>query len=289
MGKRKKNIFSTQFITTTISTTLVLVLLGIVVLFVLTAKNLSDAVKENINISVLISDDMNETQISDMQASFKSDPYVSEIEYISKEQAIEEQIEELGTDPSEFLGFNPFTASFEINLKAEYANNDSINKIVSKLKGDPNIVDVIYQQDLLNIVDSNIRKITIILLIIAALFTYISFALINNTVQLTIFSRRFIINTMKLVGASWAFIRKPFVTRGFTLGIISAILADALIVSGVFWLQTFEPTVSSVIGFQELIIVSVAVFLFGILITFICTYFSLQKYLKMTTNELYYI
>ena len=238
---------STQFLTAAISTTLVLVLLGTIVLFVLTAQNLSTYVKENINVSVLI------------------------------------------IDPTEFIGMNPYTASFEIKINAEHAHPDSVSAAVKQLKGNPNVVDVIYSKDLIKSVNDNIRKVSIILLIIAALFTYISFALINNTVRLTIFSKRFIINTMKLVGASWNFIRKPFLAQSFTLGIASAILADALLLGGLYWLHNFEPQIDAVIDLKVIVIVSAAVFLFGIIITYLCTLFSLNKYLKMSSNELYYI
>jgi cell division transport system permease protein len=184
---------------------------------------------------------------------------------------------------------NPYTASFEIKINAEHAHPDSISAAVQKLRGNPNVVDVIYSKDLIRSVNDNIRKVSIILLIIAALFTYISFALINNTVRLTIFSKRFTINTMKLVGASWSFIRKPFLTKSFTLGIISAILADTLLIIGLYWLYNFEPQISAVIDFKVIVIVSAAVFLFGMIITYLCTLFSLNRYLKMSSNDLYYI
>lgn len=289
MGKRRNTFLSTQFITATISTTLVLVLLGVIVLFVLTAHNLSNFVKENINISVLISDEMDDQQIKQMGEMLKTAPYSKSVEYISKEQALQEEITAQGIDPTEFIGMNPYTASFEVKINAEYANPDSISMAVKQLKGDSDVVDVIYSKDLIKAVNDNIRKVSIILLIIAALFTYISFALINNTVRLTIFSKRFIINTMKLVGASWNFIRRPFLANGFTLGIISAILADALIIGGLYWLHNFEPQIHAVIDLKVIAIVSASVFLFGLIITFLCTYFSLNKYLKMSSNELYYI
>lgn len=289
MGKKGNTFLSTQFITATISTTLVLVLLGVIVLFVLTAHNLSNFVKENINISVLISDEMDGQQIKQMGEMLKTAPYAKSVEYISKEQALQEEIAAQGIDPTEFIGMNPYTASFEVKINAEYANPDSISMAVKQLKGNSDVVDVIYSKDLIKAVNDNIRKVSIILLIIAALFTYISFALINNTVRLTIFSKRFIINTMKLVGASWNFIRRPFLANGFTLGIISAILADALIIGGLYWLHNFEPQIHAVIDLKVIAIVSASVFLFGIIITFLCTYFSLNKYLKMSSNELYYV
>ena len=151
------------------------------------------------------------------------------------------------------------------------------------------MVDVIYSKDLIRSVNNNLRKVSIVLLIIAALFTYISFALINNTVRLTIFSKRFIINTMKLVGASWSFIRRPFLTRSLILGIVSAVLANGLIVAGLYWLHKFEPQIHAVIGLKVVVIVAAAVFCFGLLITYLCTFFSLNRYLRMNSNELYYI
>lgn len=289
MSKKRHSFLNTQFITATISTTLVLVLLGVIVLFVLTAQNLSTFVKENINISVLISDDLDSLQIRKMETTLRQAPYTKSVEYISKEEALREEIVAQGIDPAEFIGMNPYTASFEIKINAEHANPDSIGAAVKELKGNSNVVDVIYSKDLIKSVNDNIRKVSIILLIIAALFTYISFALINNTVRLTIFSKRFIINTMKLVGASWSFIRRPFLTRGFVLGILSAIIADALLIGGLYWLYKFEPQISTVINLQAILIVSAAVFFFGIVITFLCTFLSLNKYLKMSSNELYYV
>lgn len=289
MSKKNAPFLSTQFITTTISTTLVLVLLGVIVLFVLTAQNLSTYVKENINISVLVSDDMNSEQLEQLGEQLRMAPYAKSVEYISKEEALKEEILAQGIDPTEFLGANPYTASFEVKINASYADPDSIGAAVRGLKGNADVVDVIYSKDLIKSVNDNIRKASIVLFIIAALFTYISFALINNTVRLTIFSKRFIINTMKLVGASWNFIRRPFLSQGLTLGIVSAMIADGLIMGGIYWLHQFEPQISAIINMQAIAIVTAAVFVFGMVITFLCTFFSLNKYLKMSSNDLYYL
>lgn len=290
MSKNKAaGLLSTQFVTALISTSLVLVLLGTIVLFVLTARNLSNYVKENINVTILLNDDISQGEIESLQKSLEEQQYVKSLKYISKERALHEQCVDMGTDPSEFLGYNPFTASFEVKLKSEYANNESLEKISKQLKATKKVMDVIYQKELMNAVNNNIQKFSIILLIIAALFTYISFALINNTVRLTIFSRRFIINTMKLVGASWGFIRRPFLNQGLLLGVLSAIIADAIIIGFVYWARSFEPEINTVVNMQVMIIVGISVLVFGLLITFLCTYFSLSKYLKMNSNELYHI
>lgn len=290
MSKNKAaGLWSTQFVTALISTSLVLVLLGTIVLFVLTARNLSNYVKENINVTILLNDDISQGEIESLQKSLEEQQYVKSLKYISKERALHEQCVDMGTDPSEFLGYNPFTASFEIKLKSEYANNQSLDQIAKQLKATKKVMDVIYQKELMNAVNNNIQKFSIILLIIAALFTYISFALINNTVRLTIFSRRFIINTMKLVGASWGFIRRPFLNQGLLLGVLSAIIADAIIIGFVYWARSFEPEINTVVNMQVMTIVGISVLVFGLLITFLCTYFSLSKYLKMNSNELYHI
>ncbi|MBP5523403.1 MAG: permease-like cell division protein FtsX [Bacteroidaceae bacterium] len=287
--KKHSHFSSTQFITPAISTTLVLLLLGTIVFFVLTAHNLSNYVKENINISILISDELDSKQIKNLQKEFGKTDYVKSIDYISKEQALIDATTDMGTDPEEFLGYNPFTASFEVKLKAEHASSEEIDKIVSEVKKHPSVVDVIYQKDLIKSVNRNLQKLSIVLLILAILFTYISFVLINNTVRLSIFSKRFIINTMKLVGAKWSFIRRPFLANGFTLGIISAIIADALLYAGYVWAQKYEHDLNLVVNDEVLIIVGASVLVFGLLITFLCTYISVQKYLKMSTNKLYYV
>ena len=247
------------------------------------------SVRENINISVLINDEMDSLHIQKLKASFEKAEYVKELQYISKEEALQEECEAQGTDPSEFLGFNPYTASFEIKVKGDHATNEGMDKIVKSMKATPGVIDVIYSKDLIKAVNDNIKKISIILLIIAALFTYISFALINNTVQLTIFSKRFTINTMKLVGANWNFIRKPFLLNGVVMGIISAVAADGLLLFGVKWLEKYEPQISLVVDWKVLAIVGISVFVFGLLITLLCILISLNKYLKMSTNKLYYI
>lgn len=289
MSKKRYTFISTQFITPAISTTLVLVLLGIISMFVITAHSLSTFVKENINVSVLISDDLDSLQISSFGKQLMEAPYSKDVTYISKEEALREEIAAQGIDPTEFIGMNPYTASFEVKINADYADPDSIAKTVKELKGNSDVVDVIYSKDLVQSVNKNIKKISIILLIIAALFTYISFALINNTVRLTIFSKRFLINTMKLVGASWNFIRRPFMAQSFVLGVVSALLADSILFGSLCWLYEFEPQIANIIDLRAVVMVFGAVMVFGIVITAVCTLVSVNKYLKMRSNELYYL
>ncbi len=278
-----------QFITSSISTTLVLLLLGLVVFFVLTAHNLSVYVKENIAFSILISDDMKENDILKLQKKLDAEVFVKETKYISKKQALREQTEAMGTDPQEFLGYNPFTASIEIKLHSAYANSDSIAKIEKKIKKNNNIQEVLYQKDLIDAVNDNIRNISLMLLGLAVILTFISFALINNTIRLAIYSQRFLIHTMKLVGASWGFIRRPFLLRNFGIGVLAAVIASGVLWGAAYWLVAYEPELVKVITPMVMAIVSVSVLAFGVLITWLCALLSINKYLRMKAETLYYI
>lgn len=281
--------FDMQFITSSISTTLVLLLLGLVVFFVLAAHNLSVYVKENISFSVLVSDDMKESDILKLQKRLDKEAFVKQTEYISKKQALREQTEAMGTDPQEFLGYNPFTASIEIKLHSDYANSDSIGKIEKLIKKNTNIQEVLYQKDLIDAVNDNIRNISLMLLGLAVILTFISFALINNTIRLAIYSKRFLIHTMKLVGASWTFIRRPFLRRNFWIGVLAAFIADSILWGAAYWLVSYEPELVKVITPEVMVLVSGAVLVFGVLITWLCALLSINKYLRMKASTLYYI
>ena len=285
---KSKSLFDMQFITSSISTTLVLLLLGLVVFFVLTAHNMSVYVRENISFSVLISDDMKEADILKLQKKLNQEPFVKQSEYISKKQALKEQTEAMGTDPEEFLGYNPFTASLEIKLHSDYANSDSIAKIEKMIKKNSNIQDVLYRKELIDAVNENIRNISLVLLALAVVLTFISFALINNTIRLAIYSKRFLIHTMKLVGASWSFIRGPFLRKNVWSGVLAGMLADAILMGTAYWAVTYEQELIQVIT-PVMLIVCGSVLVFGIVITWLCAYISMNKYLRMKANTLYYI
>ena len=286
---KSKSLFDMQFITSSISTTLVLLLLGLVVFFVLTAHNMSVYVRENISFSVLISDDMKEADILKLQKKLNQEPFVKQSEYISKKQALKEQTEAMGTDPEEYLGYNPFTASLEIKLHSDYANSDSIAKIEKMIKKNSNIQDVLYRKELIDAVNENIRNISLVLLALAVVLTFISFALINNTIRLAIYSKRFLIHTMKLLGASWSFIRGPFLRKNVWSGVLAGMLADAILMGTAYWAVTYEQELIQVITPEVMLIVCGSVLVFGIVITWLCAYISMNKYLRMKANTLYYI
>ena len=276
-----------QFITAGISTTMVLFLLGLVVFFVLTANNLSVYIRENIAFSAILDDGIKETSIIKLQESLNKKDYVKQTVYISKDQALKEQIEAMGTDPSEFLGHNPFNASIEIKLNAGYTNPDSIKWIEKELMANKSILEISYPQNLLDSVNRNLQKISALLLGLAVLLSLISFSLINNTIRLTIYSKRFLIHTMKLVGASWGFIRRPFITRNLWIGILSGAVANAILTASAYTAVKYEPELLAIVSPKSIMIVAAAVMVFGMIITTLCAYISINKYLRMKISELY--
>lgn len=285
--RKHKSIFDMQFITAGISTTMVLFLLGLVVFFVLTANNLSVYIRENIAFSAILDDGIKETSIIKLQESLNKKDYVKQTVYISKDQALKEQIEAMGTDPSEFLGHNPFNASIEIRLNAGYTNPDSIKWIEKELMANKSILEISYPQNLLDSVNRNLQKISAFLLGLAVLLSLISFSLINNTIRLTIYSKRFLIHTMKLVGASWSFIRRPFITRNLWIGILSGAVANAILTASAYTAVKYEPELLAIVSPESIMIVAVAVMVFGMIITTLCAYISINKYLRMKISELY--
>ncbi len=266
---------------------MVLVLVGMVVLSVLTAHNLSQYVKENFVVTLTLEDDMTKPETQQLTKSLKKKAYISHLQFISKEQALDEQTKAMGSDPTEFIGANPFMASIELYMNADYANSDSLVWIQKELKKYPKISEITYQKDLMDSVNSNLRKVNIVLLILALLLTFVSFSLINNTVRLGIYARRFNIHTMKLVGASWSFIRRPFTRQGLFIGVVAAILADMVLAGALYALYCYQPNMLTIITWEVMAITGGAVFLFGLFLTWMCTYISVNKFLKMKAGHLY--
>ena len=292
MKRRKKyagNRRGVQLITLCISTAMVLVLLGLVVFSVQTSRNLSQWVKENLTVTVMLSDDVSVNDAKLLCRDLYHRPYSRNIDYITKEQALKEQSAAMGSDPSEFLGVNPFPATLELQLHADYANRDSLKWIARELQKNPKITDVAYQVDLMDSVNRNLTKVNLLLLALAVLLTFVSFSLINNTVRLSVYSRRFIIHTMKLVGASWSFIRKPFMRQALLVGVMAALIAIAVLGGCFYALYYYEPNIITIITWRELAITAGAVLLFGMIITAACSYISVNKFLRMSAGELYKI
>lgn len=279
-----------QAVTLCISTTMVLTLLGLVVLTVFTTRNLSNYVRENLTVTVMLGDSVTATESVSFAKDLGKKPYAKKVVYISKEQALKEQTEAMGSDPSEFLGVNPFVATIELNVNADYANSDSLRRISKQLKRNKRIVtDVAYQEDLTESVNNNLQKASVILLALAVLLIIVSYSLISNSVRLDIYSRRFSIHTMKLVGASWSFIRRPFLSRAIGIGIVASLLACGVLGGVLYALYRYQPGVEQVIGVYEMSVTAAAVFTSGLVIMLFCTFLSVNKFLRMKAGELYKI
>lgn len=293
MGNKRNKVSkrsSLQAITLCISIALVLILLGIIVFFGFTGRNLSNSVKENFVVTMMFEHDMTTPEAQGVCQTLTKRPYIKQIQYVSKEQALAEATKEMGIDPTEFTdGENPYQSSIELTMRSDYANNDSLAWISKELKKMPKVTEVNYQKGLIEVVNRNLAKIGFGLLFLAVLLTLVSFSLINNTVRLGIYARRFSIHTMKLVGASWGFIRRPFVMRAVVIGFLGAVIAN-LVLAGCFYaLYSYDPEIMSIATWDVLAITAGVVFLFGIIITALCANISVSTFLKMKAGELYKI
>lgn len=278
-----------QMVTLCISTTMVLILLGLVMLSVLTAHNLQKNLRENVEISVILGDTIAKEDGVALGKMIQKKPYAHQVAFISSEEALKMAKEEMGIDPTEFTGSNPFSPELTVTMEAEYANTDSLSVIVKRLLKDRRVVDVAYTKDEIDGMNRILEPVSIALLGLSVLLIFICYTLISNSIQLSIYSRRFLIHTMKLVGASWGFIRRPFLKKAVVVGVISALLTCALLGGIIYMLMPFMPHVEEIMTWRELAITAAAVFVFGFVITVFCTLLSVNKFLRMTAGELYKI
>ena len=289
MNEKKANSrgLKSSYFTTTISLALVLFLLGLVGLLLLNAKKLSDYVKENINFTVVIKNDTKEVDILKLQKDLDLLPFVKSTNYITREKAAKEFTSELGEDFVSFLGYNPLLSSIEVKLHAEYANSDSITKIESQFKNSSLIQEVIYEKSLIHLVNENINNISFIILGFSGLLFFIAVALINNNVRLLVFSKRFLIRTMQLVGATKGFIRRPFLFKSFVNGFVASLISVSLIIGLIYLVQRELQGIDLMIDYTMAGYLFGAIVILGCLINFICTFFAINKYLNIHTDSLY--
>jgi cell division transport system permease protein len=292
MNKQKKlsaaRVFNSRF-TSTISISLVLFLIGMMLVMGFLAKDLSNYVKENISISVIVDDEMKLPDVKMFQKRLESSPWVKSVEYIDKEEALKELVNNLGENPEDLLGYNPLLASFDVYLNSDYANTDSISKLETSLKKNKSVLEVIYRKDLIQLVNENVKRISIILLALAIVLTLISFSLIRNTVRLMIYSKRFLIHTMQLVGANRNFIRKPFLLENLWSGIIAAVLAMGLLYGSLYYFEQKLAGSIHILELQTLAFVFISMLFFGIIIIYLATWLAVSSYLKMNSSDLYYV
>jgi cell division transport system permease protein len=273
----------------TFSMSLVLFLVGLVFLLLFAARDMSTYVKENINLSIILDDGIGKQDMKRIEDYLKASPYAKTVEYISKADALKDHISSLGENPQDFLGYNPLKASIEVKLHAQYANNDSVTMVQSKLKTFEHINRIVYQKDMVSLVNENVKKVSIILLGLAVILLFVSIALINNTIRLSLYSNRFLINTMKLVGATPWFIRKPYLISSMINGLIAAVISIVLMIGVVYFVQ-YEFAISGLLANSlNFIIVAFIVILSGIALAAISSYLAVGKYLKMHSNDMFFV
>ena len=284
IGRRLRS----SYISTVVSITLVLFVLGLLGLVILHARKLSDHVRESIAVTAFIDDEASEAQVNQVKNELAGMEAVLESRFISRQEAAEDLMKELGEDFVEFLGYNPLSACIVINLKAAYANPDSLSVVEQRLQSFHIVTDVDYQQSLVHLVHENVRRIGAGLLVFSLLLLVIAFALINNTIRLSVFSKRFLIKSMQLIGATQSFIRRPFIIRGVLQGVVGALITTALLAGTLYAGQRQIPELASFYETDMLLVLFAGVFLLGVVISWISTFFAVRKYLKIKTDFLYY-
>ena len=278
-----------MYLTTTVSVMLVLFLIGVEAVLLLSARDLIRQLKENVSLDVVINDYADSLQLSRLDNMLTLAPYVREFTYISKEQALEEHIASLGENPADFLGYTPLKASYAVKLTAEYAQTDSIAAIEAQLQQFPCVNRVIYQKGVVGMLDKNVRLISMILVGVALLLLFVAVALIVNTIRLHVYSKRFLINTMKLVGATPHVIKAPIVRRNVLMGLVAGLLA-LLLLAGALWYCRERLGVSlMLLTWQNCTLVAAVVIGCGLMLTFFASIFATNRYIRMKTDDLYFV
>ncbi len=277
----------TIYISTVISITLVLLMVGFLGLILVHAKRLSDYVKENMVLNIIVNDGAKEKDIFSLQKEINANPAILQTKYIGKEAAARSLTKDLGEDFVEFLGYNPLLPSVDVYLKADYANDKSMKMLTEELLKNPLVKEIVYQRSLIQMVDQNIQEISLIILSFAFILLVVSIALINNTIRLAIHSQRFLIKSMQLVGATKSFIRKPFMKYSVIHGLLAGIIAIILLILTLCVAQQQIPEICTLSNWTEFIIVFALDIGIGILISVLSTYFAVSKYLRLQIYDLY--
>lgn len=278
-----------MYFTTTISVALVLFLVGLESMLFLSAHELMRHVKESMVLSIVMTEDTNDEDIARMERLLDVVPYSLDYQYISREQALQDHIENLGENPQDFLGFNPLTDAFEVHLNADYAQMDSVAKIEESLLTLPFVAKVVYQKDVMKVLDNNLSEVSFMLSGIALILLLIALVLISNTIQLQVYSKRFIINTMRLVGATPWVIKWPFVRRNLRMGIEAALVALMLLAMTYYYCQVHMGVMLFPLIWQNVGFVIALMLAIGLLITFLASVAATNRYIRMKTSKMYEI
>ena len=270
-----------------ISLSLVLFVVGLLGLVLINAQKLSDYVKENIGFTIMLKDGVNEIETLKFQKILDASDFAKSTSFTTKEQATADLKTDLGEDFVEFLGYSPLLASIDVKLNAEYGNTDSLEIITNELSENANVFEVYYQEDLIDKLNSNVNRLSFFLLIFCLLLFFIAFALINNTIRLSVYSKRFLIRTMRLVGATNSFIQKPFLSKGIYQGIYSSLFAIFMLIGAI---QLVQGDTANMLNIDDLKIIGIVFLLIlasGLFISIFSTFFAVRKFIKLNENELY--
>ena len=278
----------TSYFSVIVSITLVLFLLAFFMFLVLSTKKLANHFKEQVTVTILIKDKAKDVDITQLQKTLSVAPFVKSIKFISKEEAAETFSKDIGEDFVTFIGTNPLQNAIDWSMKAEYADPDKMQEIKRDLEQHTFVSEVVYDQSLVALIHENVNRIGFITLVFSVLFTFVSVLLINASIRLSIYSKRFIIKTMQLVGATRSFIRRPFIYTNVKLGIFSAFVAITFFSLALFSIIKSYPDFAVLLDATVLTVVFIGVFVMGILISWGSTFFATQRFLNLNTNELYY-
>ena len=281
--------FFNMYLTTTISVAMVLFLVGLECVMLISAHSMISRIREDLALTVVMTPESDTTEVARMQMMLDAVPYMSSYKYISKQDALDEHIRQLGEDPVKFLGFNPLMDSYDLHLKAEYTNADSIAGIVETLTALPYVEKVLYQEDVVHVLDTNVSRVSLILLICAGVLLIVAWVLIVNTIRLHVYSKRFLINTMRLVGATQWIIRAPFVRRSVRMGVEAAILSLLLIGAILYYVFYRLGVILFEINYENLLFLAGTVLLSGILLTLFASLFATGRYVRMKVDAMYEI
>lgn len=285
--KLRKSLFSSYF-STTLSISLVLFLFGLLGLLLINTKRLTDYVMENVGVTLILKENTREVDVLKLQKTLEATPFIKSTRFVDKQTAAEELKKELGEDFVDFLGYNPLLSTMDVKVHAEYANPDDLKLLEEKFLKFPEVQEVYYQKNLVKQLNANVQKLSLIILVLSILMFTIFIALINNTIRLSIYSKRYLINSMQLVGATRSFIRFPFIAKSVVHGIYGAIIACFILLMIFF---SYQSELKDFIDFQDstsLALLVGGIFAFGIVMTALSTYFAVNKFLRMKFDQLYY-
>lgn len=286
--KYQKRKLISSYISVVISIALVLFLLGCLGLLVINSKKVADHFKEQVVMTIYLNDTAKEVEVNQLKKSLAMAEYSKEATYVSKEEAAEMMKAETGEDFMDFVGYNPLKNSIDVYLKADFVTTEKLSEISESLSTKSFIEEIRYDNDLVELMNDNVKKISVWVLIISGLFTLIAVLLINSSIRLAVYSKRFIIKTMQMVGATKSFIRRPFVWKSVQLGIIGAIVALVGMAAVLYYLDLTFPELELLRNTVMIAGLFVGVFVLGVIITWISTFIATQRFLNLKTDQLYY-